>query len=62
MPDLTPEEVGALLKSLGLPADPADLPEVAHRVNAVNEALSALDHPDLDSTEPASVFWLQEET
>ena len=61
MPDLTPEEVGALLKSLGLPADPADLPEVAHRVNAVNEALSALDHPDLDSIEPVAVFWLQEE-
>ena len=61
MPDLTPEEVGALLKSLGLPADPVDLPEVAHRVNAVNEALSALDHPDMDTTEPAAVFWLQDE-
>jgi hypothetical protein len=61
MPDLTPEEIGALLVSLGLPADPTDLPEVAHRVNAVNEALSVLDHPDLDTTEPASVFWLKEE-
>ena len=61
MPDLTPEQIGSMLKSLGLPADSADLPEVAHRVNAVNEALSALDHPDLDITEPTSVFWLQEE-
>lgn len=61
MPDLTPEEVGSLLVSLGLPADPEDLPEVAHRVNAINDALSALQHPDLDATEPASVFWLREE-
>ena len=50
-----------MLKSLGLPADPPDLPEIAHRVNAINEALSDLTHPDLDTTEPKSVFWLQEE-
>ena len=61
MPDLTPEEVGSMLKSLGLPAYPPDLPEIAHRVNAINEALSALTHPDLDTTEPKPVFWLQEE-
>ena len=61
MPDLTPEEIGSMLKSLGLPADPPDLPEIAHRVNAINEALSALDHPNLDTTEPKLVFWLQEE-
>ena len=49
MPDLTPEEIGSMLKSLGLPADPPDLPEIAHRVNAINEALSALAHPNLDT-------------
>ena len=50
MPDLTPEEIGSMLKSLGLPADPPDLPEIAHRVNAINEAPVSYTHLTLPTT------------
>ncbi len=62
MPDLTPNQVRAQLASLGLtPQDDEDLTEITHRINAINEAVLALEHPDLDSTEPATVFWLTDE-
>ena len=63
MADLSPEEVRAQLRALGLaPLDDADLAEVTHRINAINEAVGALDHPDADRIEPLPVFWLTEET
>ena len=62
MPDLTPEEVRTQLGAIGLtPLDAEDLDEITHRINAVNEAVLALEHPDLDAQEPTSVFWLSEE-
>ena len=62
MPDLTPDQVRAQLASLGLtPQDDEDLAEITHRINAINEAALALEHPDLEATEPATVFWLTEE-
>ena len=62
MADLSPEEVRAQLRALGLaPLDDDDLAEVAHRINAINEAVLALDHPDADRIEPVGVFWLAEE-
>ncbi len=62
MADLSPEEVRAQLRALGLaPLDDDDLAEVTHRINAINEAVLALEHPDADSVEPLPVFWLTEE-
>lgn len=62
MADLTPEEVRAQLRALDLaPLEDADLAEVTHRINAINEAVSKLQHPDEDSVEPVPVFWLTEE-
>jgi hypothetical protein len=62
MPDLTPEEVRTQLSAIGLtPVDQDDLDEITHRINAVNEAVLALEHPDVDAQEPTSVFWLDAE-
>ena len=62
MSDLTPEEVRTQLSAIGLtPLDQDDLDEITHRINAVNEAVLALEHPDADAQEPLSVFWLNEE-
>ena len=62
MPDLSPEEVRAQLRTLGLaPLDDDDLAEVTHRINAINESVLALEHPDADTIEPLPVFWLSEE-
>ena len=62
MPDMTSDEVRAQLRGIGLaPLDDADLAEVTHRINAINEAASKLQHPDEDSIEPLPVFWLTEE-
>ncbi len=62
MPDLTPEEVRAMLRSQGLAAlDEADLAEVTHRINAINEAVAKLSYPDEDTIEPLPIFWLTEE-
>lgn len=58
-PDLTPEEVRAQLRALGLaPLDDDDLTEVTHRINAINEAALALEDPAADAIEPVPVFWL----
>ena len=62
MPDLSPEEVRAQLRALGLaPLDDDDLAEVTHRINAINESVLALEHPGADGIEPLPVFWLTEE-
>ena len=61
MPDLTPEQVRTQLAAIGLaPVDAEDLDEVTHRINAVNEALAALEFADLDSAEPVTVFEVEE--
>jgi hypothetical protein len=63
MPDLTPEQVRAQLAALGLaPQDGDDLAEVTHRINAVNEALTALEPADLDAAEPLTIFDSEEAT
>ena len=62
MPALSPDEVRSQLAALGLaPQDDDDLAEIANRINAINEAVLALEHPDVDSVEPVNVFWLTEE-
>ena len=62
MPDLKPDEIRTQLAAIGLtPLDQDDLDEITHRVNAVNEAVLALEHPDLDSQEPTTIFWQNQE-
>ena len=62
MPDLTPDEVRVQLAAIGLtPVDQEDLDEIANRINAIHEAVLALDHPDLEQQEPVTVFWRSEE-
>ncbi len=62
MPDLSPDEVRIQLRALGLaPLDDDDLAEVTHRINAINEAVLALDHTDVDRIDPMPVFWPTEE-
>ena len=62
MPDLTADQVRAQLAAIGLlPVDRDDLDEITHRINAVNEAVLALEHADLDAQEPVTVFWLDRE-
>ena len=62
MPDMTTEEVRMLLRVQGLaPLDATDLDEITHRINAINEAVAALESADADVIEPLPVFWLTQE-
>ena len=61
MADLNPDDVHSLLTALGLEVTPEDLPEVTHRINALQEALGSLESPELDAVETLPIFWLQEE-
>lgn len=54
--DLTPRQVLTHLHVLGLDASDDDLIEVTARINALDEALLALDHVDLDRVEPVTIF------
>lgn len=57
MPDISPDNVEAMLTALGLvPQDDEDLQEVTQRINAVREALAGLEPADLDAHEPLTVF------
>ena len=61
MPDLTRDEVNAQLASKDLrPLDDEDLVEITHRINALQEAIQALDLPGLDEQEPLTVFGAEE--
>jgi len=62
MPDLTPEEIRTHLVAIDLsPLDQADLDEITNRVNAINDAVLHLEHPDLDTQEPTFIFWQNQE-
>ena len=61
MPDLTPDEVNAQLASKDLrPLDDEDLVEITHRINALQEAIQALDLTGLDEQEALTVFGAEE--
>jgi hypothetical protein len=57
MPDLTTAQVRAALAAIDLtPQDDEDLEEITQRINAIHEALLALDPADLDAQEPVTIF------
>jgi hypothetical protein len=57
MPDLSAADVQGLLAAIGLQAvDAGDLEEVAHRLNAIREALRELDTDGLDAEAPQIAF------
>ena len=56
MMQLSRDQVQSMLDSLGLTSTEEDVTEVTHRVNALRQTLGSLEHPDLDSTEPMSIF------
>jgi hypothetical protein len=56
MTDLTPEEVAALARALGLPTGADDIAEVTHRLNALLEALAPLADLPLETVEPVWGF------
>jgi hypothetical protein len=61
MPDLTRDDVLSQLNALGLqPVDDEDLDEITHRINAIHEALHALEPEGLDEQEPMTIFDGQE--
>jgi hypothetical protein len=52
MPDLNTDQTQAQLVSLGLtPVDQEDLDEITHRINALRQALAALEPEELDDEE-----------
>jgi hypothetical protein len=56
MRELTRDQVSALAAALGLPVTPDDALEVAHRLNALLEALAPLAELPLDTVEPVPVL------
>ena len=56
MGELTRDEVGAMAAAVGLPVTPDDAAEVAHRLNALLEALGPLAELALATVEPVPVL------
>ena len=52
MPDLTASHVGALAAALGLSVPEGDLAEIAHRLNALLDALAPLGELALAEADP----------
>ena len=53
---LTREDVARLAKLRGLPVEESDLDEIRFRLNALSDALSALDDPALDTSDPLPIL------
>ena len=52
MKELSPEDVQALAKAAGLEIAASDLGAVAHQLNALLEAVEAIEAPGLEQVEP----------
>lgn len=52
MPDLTEGQIATMLESQGYRVPPADLSEIAHRLNALVEGLKELDRLQATTAEP----------
>ena len=53
---LTREDVARLAKLRGLPVEESDLDEIRYRLNALSDALAALDDPELDTSDPLPIL------
>ena len=53
---LTREDVARLARLRGLPVEESDLDEIRYRLNALSDALAALDDPELDTTDPLPIL------
>lgn len=53
---LAREDVARLARLRGLPVEESDLDEIRYRLNALSDALSALDDPELDTTDPLPIL------
>ena len=53
---LTREDVARLAKLRGLPVEESDLDEIRFRLNALSDALAALDDPELDTSDPLPIL------
>ena len=55
MDDLTKEQVTALGKAVGLDIQDPELTEVTYNINALLQALDAIEAPGLDAIEPLPI-------
>ena len=53
---LTRDDVARLAKLRGLPVEESDLDEIRLRLNALSDALAALDDPELDTSDPLPIL------
>lgn len=56
MVDLTKDEVGALGHAVGLEIQDPELTEVTYSLNAILEALDAINPPGLENIEPLPII------
>ena len=60
MPDVTPDGVKILARSLDLEIAEEDLTEVTHRLNVIVAGVERFSHPGLDSVDPVPFPPLEE--
>ncbi len=60
MPDVTPDGVKILARSLDLEIAEEDLAEVTHRLNVIVAGVERFSHPGLDSVDPVPFPPLEE--
>ncbi|HAL47694.1 MAG: hypothetical protein FI707_02935 [SAR202 cluster bacterium] len=56
MTELTNEDIKALARAVGLDIQDPDLTEVGYSLNAMLEAIDALDPPGVNAVEPIAVI------
>ncbi len=61
MADLTNEEVKALGRAVGLKIEEPELQQVAYSLNAILEAMAAIDVPGMNDVEPLPLIFPERE-
>ena len=60
MPDMTPDDVKAAARAIGLTIGEEDIVEVTHRLNVIVAGVERFSHPDLDKVDPLPFRPLEE--
>ena len=60
MPDISPDEVKTLARTLGINVTDDDLVEVTHRLNVMTSSVERFSHPDLDTVDPVPFYPLSD--